>query len=394
MFNMKKIIQFAALLLALSSCNTTNFHSSDALINAVINENWTGAINLCDNQYKDSSSAIYRAIKGHVYLAGNRNNESLDMFLSLNNSKDKQTWITWCQSKQIEVRKNAVVLYFTGDACARLGNWNDAIEKYSQAKEHDPNNLTKAMILNAMGVSNVNIGQIDEGRKIIEEVNNIAPNFADAYASIGTIYIIQRTAKGASEYFQKALEKSNEFALAHNGKGCALRGMYLLDSLKLGIEQILICTKYQSTKDLSMNNLMAIFNLSDQEKYDFSIDATAGTSLTAFGKQGPLSSWSDDDLKRAIDHNENVNRGLGVIPKVTFKYGGESGSAETEDPFSGIKDHTKANLEAQKAELGRRGITYDSPKAAGGGLTYLLDDALIDDGKWRVTNWFGLVQNN
>lgn len=404
---MKKILQFSTILIILLSCRTGNFTSSDILVNAIINEKWEDALLLCDNQYKDSTSVVYRALKGHVFLAGNRNNESLDMFLSINNPEDKQSWFSWIQEKQGEIKQNPVMIYLYGDAYARLEKWDNSIENYNSALTLRQSNLTKAMNLNALGVSRVYKNELDEALGIVEKAAETYQEFADAYASMGTINILKRKANGASDDFQKALSISNDFALAYNGKGCALYGRFTEDSLKLGMQHFTISANNEATKKLAISNLLGIFNITSIYITDSLFRDSAGTSLTTFGTQGSLDTWSDGQLKSAVDHNYKSSNILGAIAGDRSKQSAEFGvnvgvlsakvGSEVESASWGKKayDKNQSNLKAQLDELKSRGIDYKSKNGPGGVATEeMIKDALVDDGNWKVKNWFGLAFKN
>ena len=58
-------------------------------------ENWDTIAKLCGSNEQLESSPVLRAIKGHACLALNRNNESLLLFLSVNDDEDTKAWYQW-----------------------------------------------------------------------------------------------------------------------------------------------------------------------------------------------------------------------------------------------------------------------------------------------------------
>ena len=399
---MKAIVLFLSIFVLVVACNSKSNYSKDPLFNALLNENWQNALNLVENEYKDSESPVYRAIKGHVFLANNRNNESLEMFFSLSNEADKNVWVKWTTKFKEDYKKNATALYLNGDAHARKGNWQAAMEKYNVAEKLAHHKLTKTIILNALGVAHATNSQFDKADKFLMKAINLHPGFADTYASLGTIFIKRKAAAGAQQYFESALKKSNDFALAINGLGCAHYGFFNKDQLLTAVNKFQKSAHYSVTNKLAMSNLFSIYNIPTSKNGESAFECSAGTSITAFGKQGSLKEWSNQELKSAIRHNDKVGRVFDMLPDIkiggSIKNGKEKGpnahgSIEANNIFSGFKSETHKNRDAQIAELKRRGVEYKSPSTAGGLKTWELEEAMIDNGVWKVNNWFGLAQS-
>jgi hypothetical protein len=131
---------------------------------------------------------------------------------------------------------------------------------------------------------------------------------------------------------------------------------------------------------------LVIYNLNSTSNKDSLLLDSSGTSITAFGTKGSLGSWTNDQLKSAINHNSNSERLLNVIPKIDINVKGVN-----VDAFTGWRNETSSNLKAQQEELKNRGIVYEAPHSAGGASTEMIKNASIDDGNWKVKNWFGLA---
>lgn len=188
--------------------------------NAILAEDWNTVADLCGPNEQLESSPVLRAIKGHACLALNRNNESLLLFLSVNNNKDSKTWEEWTRKFVEDHEENHVAHYFKGDALARIGKWDSAIMAFNEALNFSDLSLA----LNARGVVYAYKQELKKAREDFKAANKLTPKFADAYASFGTLQILKKASKGAYKSFDKALARSTEFALALNGLGCAKYG--------------------------------------------------------------------------------------------------------------------------------------------------------------------------
>jgi len=189
---------------------------------ALLAEDWETVAKKCGPNEKLTASPVLRAIKGHACLALNRNNESLDLFVTIASDQDRQEWKKWATDfADRKYPTNPVSNYLKGDALARVQEWKPALKSFNKALTLKPNWY---LALNARGVVNHVIGNIDEARSDFDLATRNNPDFADAYASWGTFNIHQGSVKGAASNFQEALNKSQAFALAINGRGCASYG--------------------------------------------------------------------------------------------------------------------------------------------------------------------------
>jgi tetratricopeptide (TPR) repeat protein len=217
-----KLMCLVIFLLLSTSCTSKNYVASDPLQQALLKENWKQCLVIVDKDYKTSASVEYRAIKGHVFLANNRNNESMEMFLSLNNEKDKKAWLQWSDSFRNKYPKSPVALYLYGDALARNGNNAQAVQIYETAEKSAEQKLTKAMILNASGVAYLSNNNPDKAQGMFEQATQIEPCFGDAHASLGMLLSSSKLYPGAVAEFAKALDISKDFNLATYGRACAM----------------------------------------------------------------------------------------------------------------------------------------------------------------------------
>ena len=179
---------------------------------AVLAEDWAKAAALLVSVNAQTPSPVLRLIKGHATLALNKNNESLCLFLSASRD-DLAEWEKWTEKFVERNPQNIIAHYFRGDSLARLERWNDALQAFSTF-EHP-------LIKNAKGVAYAATGQWDPSLVELTEATILDKNLADAYASIGAMWIQKRDGiRGARKAYAKALNLSNDFSLAYNGLAC------------------------------------------------------------------------------------------------------------------------------------------------------------------------------
>jgi len=177
----------------------------------------------------DSSNVaqpVPRFLMAHSCLASNRNNTSLLLFGSSNGPQDDQAWAVWANAFFEYSNETPVSAYLAADADARLGRLQEAEGKLSAALKQ---NRDFALAYNARGVLRTLNEQWDEALLDLEAACCIAPTLADAFASLGTYWVLRETPTGAMDAAEKALAINPEFALAYNVRGCAYfgRGEYL-----------------------------------------------------------------------------------------------------------------------------------------------------------------------
>jgi tetratricopeptide (TPR) repeat protein len=188
---------------------------------------WQGVIKECERYDSNAlkSSPALRAIRGHACLALNRNNESLALFASLAREADERQWLAWTKRFTDQHKDAAVADYLEGDALARLGDWKAALQFFDRALARTPN---WHLALNARGVVQHAMGNTSAARADFKNAIAAKPDFADAYASRGTIDVYAPTIKGSStrnqgpaEWFQRSVDLSPRSVVALNGLGCA-----------------------------------------------------------------------------------------------------------------------------------------------------------------------------
>ena len=365
---MIKILFFVVWSLIFISCASNNQHSSDTLVNALLNEDWVKAQELCEKDYKDSSSTIYRAIKGHVFLANNKNNESLELFLSIREIEDKDVWLKWTKQFLQEYKNNPVALFLYGDGLARKNDFENASRNYQIAENEAKQNLTKAMILNALGVAYASMDSLNKAINILEKANIAFPELADPYASLGSVFLWKNAAGGALEYFNKALTKSKDFLLAINGRGCSNFLKFDKESFKLAVSDFSLLLKDSNNviKDLATMNINLIGN------------EVLGKNFVLTDSIG-MHTRTNSQIRKDIVHNVSLIEAIDYFNPAGM--------------FDQLKNKTQSNLNKQYDVLKSRGVNFQSPdKLLGGATTSPLIFAQIDKGNYKLYSWYGLVQ--
>ncbi len=213
------IVTLGAAMIPASQASAQATALDNALEEAILAENWEVVLRLLPAEAEPNLPAALRLVKGHACLATNRNNESLCLFLSATSKEDLQKWQTWSQNFAAKYPTSPIAHYFKGDSYARLEQWDQAISDFNTALKIDPNH---PLVLNARGVTYCAKGAWDSALIDLTAATISGASFADVYASTGAMWIQRRLGPlGASMAFEKALELSPSFALAHNGKGCA-----------------------------------------------------------------------------------------------------------------------------------------------------------------------------
>jgi len=201
-----------------TSSMTTSVFSDDPLENAILNDNWQKVFDILQKVNEKTEDPIARFIMAHVCLVTNQNNASLLLFLSVQEKGDIELWLNWTESFVNRYADNPIALYLLGDAEARIGKVEEAKGKFDQALQINRN---FALALNARGVVNVMCNLWNEALMDFYQATKLAPTLADAYANLGTYWVLRKAPEGAIEAFNNALTINPDFALAYNGRGCA-----------------------------------------------------------------------------------------------------------------------------------------------------------------------------
>jgi len=248
-------VAFLVVTALLSSCTRSPKPvSASTWESALLAENWTAVAADCSNQ--PDASAVLRALRGHACLALNRNDESLALFRSLANDRDRRAWQECASGLVARHPSSPVALYLKGDGLARSGHWSEAIEAYSAALRL---NGRFALALNARGVALVALNNQDRALADFEAACQAGPNFADAFASLGALLVLRNAPEGALAMYQAAVAKSHQFALSLNGRACArLVGRVDPSAMADAVRDYLDAAKCPAVKELAETNLRTL----------------------------------------------------------------------------------------------------------------------------------------
>jgi tetratricopeptide (TPR) repeat protein len=183
----------------------------------LLREDWNEVSQFAD---RNLDSPLARLLKAHACLALNRNNDALSMFSSVIDGRYLSVWGTWTDEFLREHRDNAIAWYLRGDALARLKQWKESQEAFDQALKIKPGWF---LALNARGVVRHAQGDIYGAEEDFEAAIGSKADFADAYASLGTLNCCTHTAEDIKPRFEQAQQHSQDkdkFALALNGIAC------------------------------------------------------------------------------------------------------------------------------------------------------------------------------
>jgi hypothetical protein len=178
---------------------------------------------MTNNLPENPSATVLRFIKGHACLALNRNDESLALFASCLQEKDKRDWLAWADSFAGRHSDSAVAQYFEGDAHARLGEW----AKAEAALKHALTLKTNFFLAwNARGVVAHAVGNTLTARVYFNRSTTAKEDFVDGYLSQGTLEVY-RNSTNANPMFEAAKKCSGAntpASLIKMGLGCVRYG--------------------------------------------------------------------------------------------------------------------------------------------------------------------------
>ncbi len=211
------------LMLAVEVCSRS--FGASVVEDALLKGNWK---EVCETLEKDSSRAedpVARLIMAHGCLASNRNNASMLLLLSAQEGGDLKEWCAWTESFLLRNPRNPVALYLSGDAKARIGKLDEAVNAFTQALQAKED---FALAYNARGVVHVLNNEWDRAWVDFSLATKLAPDFADGYVGLGTLGVLRETSldldTGTLDAFNQAISINPEFALAYNGRGCIYFG--------------------------------------------------------------------------------------------------------------------------------------------------------------------------
>jgi tetratricopeptide (TPR) repeat protein len=344
----------------------------DKLENALLAEDWQEVADLLDGvtaDVKKSPNPVLRLIKGHAQLVMNKNNDSVNLFLSVTTPNDLEKCRQWADDLLNHNGENAIAYYFLGDVESRLHNYEQAIRLFTMGLNKRNGHV---LLHNARGVAlahvtdpkNATAVRLARG-EFEAATSDPSVQLADAYANLGA-YRIQRKdgADTALAAFNKALEISPDYALALHGRGCIRIIQRQMKEAKLDLE-----AARQNAKGaiglLSHDLLNAAVMVGG-------IDEDGKKVLRLALKKEGVGATTTWDIQTLDDDN----RSIGTIT-VQGNFGAGLDFPTTGNAFA---DQLLNNLAPE--------MSFD-----GGGILTTFERGVIDEGEWPFAPLYGLTLN-
>lgn len=319
---------------------------------AFLVEDWERVVSLLISVDQPKLSPIERLVKGHACLATNRNNESLCLFLSVKEDGDLAQWKSWCERLVKESKGAPVAYYALGDACSRLGDWNEALKAFDAALGKKPG---WPLTLNAMGVVHAKRDEVAAARVYFTEAIGLSKGrLADAFANAGFLWIQKReNAEAAIEAFDRALAVSPDFALAYQGRGC-VKLLLPENKAEAGKDMKLAAEKSACAHKFLDENLVryaARVNRLDPEEVIASLGAPGTTFRTTYDAEKVGGAAARDfalaDTFRKVGLGPVGdffgNRGVEKMETIQ-KYGGDTGIQKWSQQYSNLSSTAQFDL--------------------------------------------------
>jgi len=211
----------------------------DQVEKAILAEDWEAIANrLLKDVDVQTADPVLRLVKGHACLALNRNNESAQLFVSVNQEADLDAYRRWAarfSDASAHQTDECIRNYFLGDALARKSEWDLALQAFDEANRQRADH---ALVLNARGVVYAARGDLDAAVCDFDLAASVRPDFADVHANHGALNIQRRDGStGALKAFNCSLGVSPHFALAMAGRACIHLVEKKFDAAKADFEE-------------------------------------------------------------------------------------------------------------------------------------------------------------
>lgn len=242
---------------------------------ALFNGDWTAVLATLEKPDVKEPDVTSRMVAAHAYLATNRNNEALVVFLSVTEPEQLGQWRAWTGAAAKSESQSAIPHYLYGDALARAGELAAAEHEFSQALER---NLKMGLALVGRGTVRALQGKYDPAYMDLHVATQVQPDLADAHASLGSLEVILQNAEGALAAFNEALRLDPTFALAYNGRGCARYGLGKPDEAATDFEMAMTLLPALLVGEANHGFLLALVARKVDERMRSA--ETPGTTLT------------------------------------------------------------------------------------------------------------------
>lgn len=186
-----------------------------------------------------------RFLKGHALLATNRNNEATVCFACADDtigSPALNDWQTWTKNLVRQHPTWPSVRYLYADALARLGLLDEAAFELDQVLAISPKDYlarnARGVVRWILGAQDSTVADLQDSAIVDFQIAAQQPDFADAWANLGVLDLYQGfDPEHAKGNFEQALNRDSSFALAVNGRACALGSSGDLKQARRDIER-------------------------------------------------------------------------------------------------------------------------------------------------------------
>jgi len=406
------ILAVALFSIALGSAAVSS--ASPEFSSALRTESWEALAEDLESGPRDSLADQF--LLGHAYLALNRNNESVCMFLLAESESGRVAWGRWTTQFVRQHGDHPVAHYLRGDASARLSNWEEAVSSFDRALQIDPDHH---LSMNAKAVALAGSGQWNRALVLLSELIALDPDFADPYGSRGTINVKRSQApEGAIRWFDKALQIVPDFSLALNGRGsvhvalgnweaakadleeardasaCTLVATENLIALELGRVEELARRGDLADSEAGTSMLRSIRTPADQRlsglqsAHNRAMIAGVGRDMTTAipdrftsgALRNTLENYRIDRLNQARDISNSINRDAFTAVRTNMINYPDGPAARA---------WRARGIEVRNFDLG----VFNNPPPrlnSPGGVDMSMRGAYVDTGRWSVDTWFGL----
>jgi tetratricopeptide (TPR) repeat protein len=204
--------------------------TSQSLEDAVLAADWPAVIERVRRDDPQVHEPIARQLIAQAYVATNKNNEALLLWLSASGDTDIQQWGEWTAALVGRHPSQPMALYLRADALARAQDLAAAQALLSEAITRQPD---FGLAYNARGVIAVLRGHRNRAQVDFHLATQVAPQLADAWANLGTLGVLYeyslQQGEEALTAFNNAIARNPAFALAYNGRGALYFGAGAFD---------------------------------------------------------------------------------------------------------------------------------------------------------------------
>jgi tetratricopeptide (TPR) repeat protein len=201
-------------------------------VSLILESRWKDAAQILSKDATWVADPRAALLVGHIDLAEGSYNKATFLFHSVTAPEDLALWKDWTSGLCSQHSESPIAHYLLGDACARLGQLDKAIDEFTTAIKIKPDcylaysarGLARSAQADITKKSNEEKAQneLSLAAEDFEDALAINKDFLDARANLAITFIQSGNADKTMTEFQKILDKDPTFAMAYNGMACAL----------------------------------------------------------------------------------------------------------------------------------------------------------------------------